>query len=379
MLTKIQKRTKLIIVSILPAMILAMIGQQASTQPTSILKWEPKSFKKPSQEQLKKQLTKIQFEVTQRDGTEPPFKNEYWNNKDTGIYVDIISGEPLFSSLDMYDSGTGWPSFSKPLRADLITTKEDRKLFSTRTEVRSKIADSHLGHVFTDGPPSTGLRYCMNSASLRFVPLKDLEALGYGEFLPLFKNSTEGIKHGAGKTQKAIFAAGCFWCVEHAFEGTPGVLTVVSGFSGGKVPNPTYTSVSAGSTGHTEVVEVTFDPEKISYSALLDIFWLNVDPLDSNGQFCDRGSQYRPEIFYFSEEQKKTIESSLKTAKSKLKIKGEFQVPATAASAFYAAEDYHQDYADKNPVRYKLYRYNCGRDKRLRELWGSEAGEYLGF
>jgi len=345
------------------------------------LKWEPKNFKKPSQEQLKKQLTKIQFEVTQKDGTEPPFKNEYWNNKDPGIYVDIVSGEPLFSSLDMYDSGTGWPSFSKPLRADLITTKEDRKLFSARTEVRSKIADSHLGHVFTDGPPSTGLRYCMNSASLRFVPIKDLEALGYGEFLSLFKNlaGIESGKASVGKTQKAIFAAGCFWCVEHAFEGNPGVLSVVSGFTGGKVANPTYTNVSGGTTGHTEAVEVTFDAEKISYSALLDIFWLNVDPLDSKGQFCDRGNQYRPEIFYFSDEQKKAIEASMKTAKTKLKTKGEIQVPITAVSMFYSAEEYHQDYAQKNPVRYKLYRYNCGRDKRLREVWGSEAGEYLGF
>jgi len=143
-------------------------------------------FTKPDDATLRKKITKIQYEVTQKNGTEPPFKNEYDNNKKEGIYVDIISGEPLFSSLDKYDSGTGWPSFTKPLEPGNIIEKEDRSLFSTRTEVRSKLADSHIGHVFPDGPKPTGLRYCMNSAALRFIPKEDLEKEGYGKYLKLF-------------------------------------------------------------------------------------------------------------------------------------------------------------------------------------------------
>lgn len=169
----------------------------------------------------------------------------------------------------------------------------------------------------------------------------------------------------------ATFAGGCFWCMEPPFDKLDGVISTTSGYSGGHQDNPTYKQVSAGRTGHTEVIQVVYDPDKVTYQQLLETFWVNIDPLTANAQFCDRGSQYRSGIFYHTPEQQKLAEASAKA------IQALFEKPVvteiTEFSKFYPAEDYHQDYYTKNPVRYNYYRWGCGRDKRLEELWGPPA------
>ncbi len=172
----------------------------------------------------------------------------------------------------------------------------------------------------------------------------------------------------------AVLAGGCFWCMEGPFEKLPGVLSVTSGYAGGRKRNPTYEEVSSGGTGHTEAVQIVYEPAKVSYETLLEVFWHNIDPLQANAQFCDRGSQYRSAIFYLDEAQKTAALAS----KKKIEDSGRFKQPIVteivAAGPFYAAEEYHQDFYKKNPLRYNSYRAGCGRDRRLKELWGDEAG-----
>ena len=180
------------------------------------------------------------------------------------------------------------------------------------------------------------------------------------------------------KTAVATFAGGCFWCMEHPFDELDGVVSTTSGYIGGNTPSPTYSQVSAGTTGHTEAVRVVYDPAKIGYEQLLSVFWRNVDPLDAGGQFCDRGDQYRTGVFYETEEQRQLAELS----KQELKASARFDKPVvteiTEASEFFPAEDYHQNYYIENPRRYKFYRYRCGRDQRLQEVWGDEAPKAAG-
>src|SRR5712671_2403054 len=229
-----------IAVAVLLAVGLVAMVRHGRAQTADTSTFEPenmKDFKKPEPAQLKKKLSSEQFAVTQQCGTEPPFHNAYWDNHKPGIYVDVVSGEPLFSSLDKFDSGTGWPSFTQPLKGAEVAEKKDSNGGMTRTEVRSKLADSHLGHVFDDGPGEKGLRYCINSAALKFIPVEEMDQAGYGLHLEPF------VKAGLIKAtthETAIMAGGCFWGMEEIIRKIPGVIKTTEGYTGATTANPTY-------------------------------------------------------------------------------------------------------------------------------------------
>lgn len=302
-------------------------------------------------------LSTVQRWVTQEQGTEPPFDNEFWNFHGEGIYVDVVSGEVLFSSRDKFDSCTGWPSFTKPC-ADNVTTRDDHKLAVARTEARSAASDSHLGHVFQDERSASGLRYCINSASLRFIAADRLVAEGYGEFASQFSVNAAAptaSKDMNAALSKATLAGGCFWGVEDLIRALPGVIDTDVGYTGGSTENPTYEDLKTGTTGHAEAVQITFDASRISFEAIVRYFFRLHDPTTRNRQGNDKGTQYRSTIFFHDEEQRKIAQ----TVKADVEASGAWPAPIVTeivpAAAFYVAESYHQDYLKKNPNGYTCH------------------------
>ncbi|MBN1912993.1 MAG: bifunctional methionine sulfoxide reductase B/A protein [Candidatus Omnitrophica bacterium] len=285
-----------------------------------------------SEAEWRNTLTEAQYRIMRQKGTEAAFTGScpIPPKGKSGIYQCAACGTDLFRYENKFESGTGWPSFWEPVSGLNIRLKEDKTLGMQRTEVLCARCGSHLGHVFEDGPEPSGKRYCINAIALKFSQIPDVS-----------------------KTEKAIFAAGCFWGVEEAFRQYlgKGVISTRVGYTGGKTQNPSYEEVSSHKTGHAEAVEVEYDPSKISYEELLDIFWSIHDPTTLDRQGPDIGSQYRSAIFYLNPRQEKSARGSKEKLNAQGEFKGRIVTEISPAQEFYPAEPYHQQYFDKRGIK----------------------------
>ncbi len=283
-------------------------------------------------EELASKLDPEAYHITQGADTERAFCGGLLENKKDGVYTCVVCGLPLFSSAHKFDSGTGWPSFYTPFDADHLTQQVDNSGGRVRTEINCARCGAHMGHVFDDGPPPTGQRYCLNSAALKFSE----------------KGSPLPPESRPAQTDVAYFAGGCFWGIEHYFQLGPGVIDATSGYMQGNVDNPTYKQVGSDTTGHAETVKVVFDPQRITYRRLLEAFFDMHDPTQMDRQGPDVGNQYRSGVWYANDRQRKEAEAFIKELSGGDRYRGKKIVTQVEpAKTFWPAEDYHQDYLDK--------------------------------
>ncbi|HZZ26487.1 MAG TPA: bifunctional methionine sulfoxide reductase B/A protein [Pirellulales bacterium] len=311
-----------------------------------------------SEAQWRQRLNPEQFEVLRSSSTERPFCGTLLDNKMKGVYTCAGCGLPLFSSDAKFHSGTGWPSFFQPIAKDNVAEKSDYSYGTSRTEINCARCDGHLGHVFDDGPRPTGLRFCLNSASLNFTASEKLATLAdplasqmEKQDLASKNDLREDDSQGSNESATAVFAGGCFWCTEAVFEQLDGVSDVESGYSGGKPETADYEQVCEGNTGHAEAIRITYDPRRISYDRLLDVFFDAHDPTQLNHQGNDYGTQYRSAIFYADEQQKQLAHAKIKQLSDAHAFSRPIVTTLEPLTAFYPAEEYHQDYARNNPLQ----------------------------
>ena len=293
----------------------------------------------------KRRLTPEQYRVTRGKATERAFCGGLLKNKEAGIYVCVGCNLPLFESVTKFESGTGWPSFFQPIARENVREETDRSHGMARTEILCARCDAHLGHVFEDGPRPTGLRFCLNSEALRFV--SDAQRKTLAETIPRPK-ADAGAKASNQVRAEAVFAGGCFWCVEAVFRQLEGVLEVISGYAGGSADTANYKAVSNGRTGHAEAVKIVYDPGKISYEQLLKVHFATHDPTTLNRQGNDRGTQYRSAIFYATPQEKELAQAFLADVKDSRVFASPVVTTLEPLGAFYPAESYHQDYVACN-------------------------------
>lgn len=341
-----------------------------------------------SDEEWQERLTPEQFTILRGKGTERPFCGTLLDNKKTGYYVCAGCRLPLFHSNAKFESGTGWPSFFQPVSEENVAEHQDLSHGMVRTEVLCGRCDGHLGHVFDDGPADkTGLRYCLNSESLDFVDEENAVTLAenvakpdgaesksapkVGDRLPKPSKDT-ALASDSGEAH-AVFGGGCFWCTEAVFQEIGGVSEVVSGYAGGDPKRADYKSVCTGTTGHAEVIEITYDPSKVTYGQLLRIFFATHDPTQLNRQGPDSGTQYRSSVFYENDEQRAVAEAYVQ----QLLEAGAFKKPIVTTmeklEEFFPAEDYHQDYAAANPGNPYIRMYAAPKVEKVRKMFGDEV------
>jgi peptide methionine sulfoxide reductase msrA/msrB len=312
-----------------------------------------------SRAEWERRLTKEQFHILRAQGTERAFCGTLLDNHKEGVYTCAGCGLPLFTSDSKFNSGTGWPSFFQPIAPENVVEHVDNAFGMQRTEILCARCDGHLGHVFDDGPRPTGLRFCLNSESLKFTEKSKLASLAD----PVAEKGAAAV---SGKAT-AVFAGGCFWCTEAAFEQLKGVLDVESGYAGGAKETANYEQVCRGDTGHAESIRVTYDPKQISYDRLLDAFFNSHDPTELNRQGNDVGTQYRSAIFYANENEEQAARAKIKHLAETKAFPDPIVTKLEPLKAFFPAETYHQDYARKHPNQPYVASHALPLAERVRE------------